>query len=367
MSGRSDHADASALGWKHDWPHARRRLAAWWRREGLALCLTAPRERVVEAIPAPDLPATWAERWSDPTYRRRLAEHGMSRRWFAGEAFPYFDTQIGPGSLGMMLGAAPSFAPDTVWYEPVIADPESFPDPVFDEKNPWWRAHERVVAEGVAHAAGRYLVGMPDLIENLDTLAALRGSETVLYDLIERPAWVERMLWGINDAYFAAFDRLRDHIRDEAGGNAFSAFDLWGPGRTAKVQCDIGCMISPKMFRRFVVPPLAAQCAGLDWAMFHVDGPDALKHVEALLEIEALDALQWTPGAGQPGGGAPCWYDLYRRIKSAGKAVQAIGVRPEEVVPLLDAVGPAGLFIRTAAESEDAAARLLADVEPYRM
>ena len=44
-------------------------------------------------------------------------------------------------------------------------------------------------------------------------------------------------------------------------------------------------------------------------------------------------------------GGHPQWYDLYRRIKAGGKSVQAVGVKPEEVVPLLDAVGPEGMYI----------------------
>jgi hypothetical protein len=42
-------------------------------------------------------------------------------------------------------------------------------------------------------------------------------------------------------------------------------------------------------------------------------------------------------------------------------------VEPEEVVPLLDAVGPDGLFIMTHAPDERAAEQLLTDVEPYRV
>ena len=71
-------------------------------------------------------------------------------------------------------------------------------------------------------------------------------------DLVERPTWVEERLAEINAAFFAAFDLLYAKVRDADGGNAFSAFRIWGPGKTAKVQCDFSCMISPRMFRQFV-------------------------------------------------------------------------------------------------------------------
>ena len=60
------------------------------------------------------------------------------------------------------------------------------------------------------------------------------------------------------------------------------------------------------------------------------------------------------------GGGDPRWYDVYRRILAAGKSVQAIGVTVPQLKPLLDAVGPKGMYVmmwpRTMAEAEQALA-----------
>lgn len=357
---------SSTLKWKPDWPAARGNLVKWWHRQGLALCLTVPRAPVEPITRPPEL-ADVETRWTDPAYRCSRAEAEMAECDFLAEAFPYFDTQIGPGSLGTFLGARPRFDPGTVWYEPCIDDPESYGPIRFDPQgNRWWRAHMALIDEGLRRAGGRYLVGIPDLIENIDTLAAMRGNERLLMDLIDRPAWVKERLAEINEAFFAAFSLMYGKVKDEQGGNAFCAFRIWGPGKTAKLQCDFSCMISARMFREFVSGPLAAQCEWLDYSMYHLDGTTALQHVEALLEIEALDAIEWTPQAGRPGGGSPEWYDLYRRIKAGGKAVQAIGVAIDEVVPLLDAVGPEGLFILCAAPDRAAADRVLKAVEPYR-
>jgi hypothetical protein len=353
--------------WKPDWQQARQNHIDWWRRKGLVLHLAAPRREPLEAIADPAAPAGPEARWTDPAYRCARAEYGMSRTFFAADAFPYFETTIGPGSLATFIGAQPHFVEGTVWYQPCIADPDSYGPIRFQaEGNKWLDVHMALIDEGLTRADGRYLVCIPDLIENLDTLAAMRDTQKLLFDLIERPAWVQERLAEINEAYFAAFDLFYRKVRDPDGGNVFSSFQLWGPGRTAKVQCDFSAMISPAMFREFVAPHLSAQCQWLDCSMYHLDGTTALQHLDALLEIDALDAIEWTPQAGLPGGGDPCWYDIYRRIKAGGKCVQAVGVGRGQVIPLLDAVGPEGLFIMTGAPDQAAAEKLTEQVRQYR-
>jgi hypothetical protein len=125
-------------------------------------------------------------------------------------------------------------------------------------------------------------------------------------------------------------------------------------------------MFSPTMFEEIVVPTLTKQCEWLDHPMYHLDGTQAICHLDNLLAIGPLDAIEWTPQAGIEGGGSPRWYDLYLRILDAGKSVQAVGVRPEEVIPLLDAIGGKGIYILTDFHNEREAGKLLAQVEQYR-
>jgi len=346
--------------WKPDWPQAKANLTKWWEHKGLALDVTAPRRKPIEDIPEPKKPADLRTAYTDPVYRCSAAEHRMARTFYGGEAFPYYDAILGPGSLGSFLGAKPGFSERTVWYDPCIEAPDSFGPIRFSTKgNEWWDIHIALIEEGRRRAKGRYLLGVPDLIENVDTLAAMRGTEPLLMDLYERPDWVKARTEEINQAFFAAFDGIYKLVKDEEGGSAFAAFDIWGPGKTAKVQCDFSCMISPEMFREFVVPCLSAQCQWLDCSMYHLDGTTAMQHLDALLGIEALDAIEWTPQAGKPKGGSPEWYDLYKAIKAGGKSVQAINVKPEEVLPLIDAVGPEGLFVMVDAPDEDSAREVL--------
>lgn len=184
-------------------------------------------------------------------------------------------------------------------------------------------------------------------------------------DMIERPEWVLEKVAEVNAVFFEVYERVYDIIKLEDGSSVFGAFRLWGPGKVAKVQCDTSAMFSPKMFSQFVVPALTEQCAWLDCSMFHLDGHQCIPHLDLLLNVESLDAIEWTPDPQVPGGGDPAWYAMYRKILDAGKSVQAVGVKPEEVVPLLDAVGGKGMYIMTAAQSEAEAEQLIKAVEPY--
>ena len=56
-----------------------------------------------------------------------------------------------------------------------------------------------------------------------------------------------------------------------------------------------------------------------------------MHHLPALLEIEELNAIQWTPGVGEPQGGSPKWYDLYKKILAGGKSVMACWVTLDEL------------------------------------
>jgi hypothetical protein len=356
------------LVWKQDWPQAKRNLIRWWQGKGMALSFyDAVRSTPVERIPEPVLPATLELSWVDPVYRCDKAEYEMANRHYPAESVPYFDTQIGPGSLGTFLGAQPGFAEDTVWYSPSLDDPNQSGELKFKHQgNHWWDVHIALIDEGLKRANDRYLVGVPDLIENLDTLAALRGEANLLYDLYDRPAWVHERLTEITKSWLQAFDLIYDKVRDEVGGNVFSAFRIWGPGKTAKLQCDFSVMISPEMFCEFVVPHLKTQCQHLDYSLYHLDGTNAFQHLDALFEIEELQAIEWTPQAGKPQGGSPEWYDLYRRIRAAGKSVQAVCVQVDEVIPLLDAVGPAGVFIVIYDPIHELELeKLIKEVEPY--
>ena len=99
-----------SLTWKPDWENAKAAYLNWWKGEGMVLSLTATDPAPRPGLPEPQRPADITAAWLDPAYRCAQDEYTLSRTHFLAEAFPYFDTQIGPGSLSTFLGARPEFA-----------------------------------------------------------------------------------------------------------------------------------------------------------------------------------------------------------------------------------------------------------------
>jgi len=366
-------AEKDCVMWKRNWSETKQHFADWWGHEGLILSHSgsALADEPHEETPAPPEPASIRDRYTNAGPRAQRNHHDLARRSFPLDTLPISNTDIGPGSLALFLGSEPGFSRETVWFEPCIHDcdrPEDLPPFRFDESNPWWRTTEAILKAAAALAKDKYLVGCPDLVENIDILSALRNPQTLLMDMIERPDWIERKVAEINQVWFDAYQRIYDIIKLEDGSSAFGAFNIWGPGKTAKLQCDASAMFSPDMFERFVVPSLTGQCEWLDYSMYHLDGTHAMCHLDALLDIDALDAIEWTPESGIEGGGDPRWHELYGKILDAGKSVQAIGIGRDQLLPLLDAVGGKGMYIATAfpIAGERDGEQLASLVEPYR-
>jgi hypothetical protein len=301
-----------------------------------------------------------------PEWVAHAQHYHIAQREYLADAVPMTHINTGPGALSTLLGSEPVFEPDTVWYRPCIANPDTHPPLRYDPEQKWARIHREMYRACTEVSGGHYYVGCVDLIENFDTYCQLRGNEAALTDLVDRPDRVKERIEEINQAFFDAFDAFYEIAAHLDGSSVFWPFGMWSPRKVAKIQCDASAMLSPEMFREFVVPALTKQCEWLDHSMFHLDGSQCIVHLAALLEIEALDAIEWTPDPKVPKGGDPHWHDLYRRILSAGKSIQVIQVEAHEVAPLLDACGPKGVYLAMGDCGPDGPEKVIRTVERYR-
>jgi hypothetical protein len=313
-------------------------------------------------IPPPPPPRDLNQKWFDPEWRAAELDYCLSRSSFLADIPAIANTQLGPGSLAAILGGVFEGGEDTIWIHP---NPNQSDDIILDSENPAWKLHRELLKRCKERACGNYYVGMPDLMEGLDILAALRGTDAVLMDTVAEPESVECQLRQINDIYFRVFDELYEIIR-EGDEMAFCYFSLWAPGKMTKLQSDISIMIGAGDFRRFVLPYIREQCRKIPYTLYHLDGVGAIRHLDTLLEIEELKAIQWTPGVNEPQGGKPEWYDLYRRILAGGKSVMASWVQVEEIRPLLDAIGADGVHLMIDFKTEGDIETALRIAEDYR-
>ena len=310
----------STLLYRQDADQVRDRLTAWWNGEDIgraALLLTAPRDVPIEKIPAMPEPPNWQTDYStsDYGYRVHLAKRSCVSTHYLAEALPSIAPDLAPNCLALYLGGRGVEGSETVWVEPIIEDPDraSFD---YDPDNFYWDFTMRLARDQLRIGAGKFLTSFPDLIEGLDTLAARRGTQELLYDLVDNPQWVLSCLDEITVRYFDYYDRLYDLIADERGGSIFWA---WAPGRMSKLQCDFSAMLSPEMFDLFMMPLLKRMTARSDYCMYHWDGPGAIPHHDLLLSLDDLPMIQWTPGAAVEPITHRRWWPLYHKTIDAGK------------------------------------------------
>ena len=305
-----------------DWQNVINRFEEWWVRADTnkpLMRIVAPGRKGETASLV--VPEQIEEQYLSAEYIVSKYRNFCETHFFFSEAYPSISLDLGPGSMALYLGGEPGFAEDTIWFREFMDDCEQFDTIHYDEKNKWWNIQQEMLKKAVSLAKEDFYVNIPDIVENLDILSALRGPQELCYDILDKPDCIRRGVEKIDDLYFNYFDRCRDIVKADDNTNSYTAFNILGYGRTAKIQCDFCALISPDMFREYVQLSLRRQCCQLDHSVYHLDGPDAIKHLDALMEIEELDALQWTCGAGQPDGACEKWYPIYDKVRSAGKGL----------------------------------------------
>lgn len=332
------------------------RWEGFWRRERLdrPYCvLTAPRHPL-EPVAFPKYMAGSDGRTQEAI---RDFESWMNATYFLGEAVPFFDVSFGPDQFSAFLGANLAVHPDenTSWVEPCVEDWKNLeinierPGGILDRMLQFMG----IVAE---KSAGKYPVGMPDLHSGMDCLSAMRGPQSLCMDLMDQPEVVEAALKQVRAAYAPIVERIR-----EAGKMDQTGFIGWSPAfsktSAAVIQCDFICMIGPDDFRRFVLPVLIDEAEQSDHVVFHLDGKEALRHLDDLLSIPGIDVVQWVPGAGQPR--TIHWMELLQRIQEEGKSVWVYDWTPEEIAGYADQLDPARTLFSVAVQDCSEGEKLL--------
>ena len=237
---------------------------------------------------------------------------------FIGEAIPYVSVEFGPDHFSTLLGCDLEFLPDssgTNWAVPFLKDLDD-KEIRFRRDSFWWNRTVSFIREARKACDGKLLLAAPTLVAGLDSLVAMRGVQELNMDLALYPEKVKQSLSMVNKAYIEILDALAIELDYERYGS-INRHGMYSRGRIAVPQCDCSTMISPEMFQEFEVPCLEFESDKLDAVEYHLDGPDTIKHLSAICEIDGIDIIQWVPGAGEAED--QDWMDLYREIDSRGK------------------------------------------------
>ena len=326
-----------------DWERVERDTMAWWAGE-----LARPLVWLAATDPLPQkAPYRFLSNYPLDKPAEELIdlyEPFLEATRFYADAFPWWWINFGPGIVAGFLGASVnsvSTPSETVWFTPSqVVDIQAL-DLEVDADNAWWKRVKEVTAAIVERFGKHLAVSHTDLGGNLDILASFRDTEGLLFDLIDHPDEVDRLVSRISELWLRYYDELDALIRPSCRGTSCWT-PIWSTGKTYMLQSDFAYLISPAMFERFILPDLVACCEHLDHGFYHLDGKGQIPHLDYLLSIDRLRGIQWIPGDGQPP--ADQWLPLLKRIRDGGKLCQVF-VSPGGARTIVKNLGGRGFLL----------------------
>lgn len=247
----------------------------------------------------------------------------------------------GVSHLGPDIFGADIVFEETTSYSVPFVDDDWSQELRFDESNKWWQKMLEITDACEEDSKGEYLVGVTDLHPGADGLMSIRGPQELCYDVFDQPEVFEKCQTVLLPAFQKQFESLYNRAQKYQKGTS-NWMGLYKDTPWYVTSAYFICMLSAEDFEALVLPEIKAELDYLKGAsMFHLDGPQALRHLDRLLELPNLHGIQWVYGAGQPS--ANHWLPVLKKTQAAGNAVEVI-LQPEDIDVIFKELDPRGLL-----------------------
>jgi hypothetical protein len=230
----------------------------------------------------------------------------------------------------------------TVWAKPEKQIPETL-EQVKKRLSPAWK-NKLAEATRINRDTlnGEYLISEALLRGPADCLEALIGTETLCLWLYDKPQLVKEIVNWLTDCIIRLYQCQFEQLGLFNGGT-INRYRIWGPGQNIVTQADIVNVMSPEHFRQFFIPAYRKLAQAFDTAAIHFHS-SAARHIDALLEIGELAAIEWA--LDPTGPTLEEMVEVFRKIQRHGKGVIIMNLKTkQEVNMLLDNLQPEGLCL----------------------
>jgi hypothetical protein len=288
--------------------------------------------------------------WFDAELQIDLFIKSIQDQRFHAETFPVYFPNLGPDVYAAFYGTQLIFGEVTSWSVPLIKDWGQLDELRFDKNNVYFKKIEELTQCALERCSGKSLVGYTDLHPGLDCAAAWRDPQQFCIDLIDQPHQAKRLL----DIAIQDFECIYNHfdeILKAAGQLSVSWMGIPSFGRMHIPSCDLSTLISPAFYAEFGLPILRREVQTMTHNIFHMDGKGVARHLDSILSVPEVHAIQWVQGVGDD---YPImqWVPFIKKLQSHHIPV-IVDLSLSELEGFIDAMDPHGLFLWVATVSED--------------
>jgi len=332
---------------KPDFEAVLERYEAWWKCAILdrpLVSIVFPKE-LADRVPQPKKShPSHRHRWFDAQFVAASTEARLRNTVFFADSLPVAWPNLGPEVFSAFLGCEMVYGEHTAWSTPVVMDwtAESLESVRFDEANFYFRKLVEITDALIDRGKGRFIVGYTDLHGGADALAALRDPQELLVDTIERPVEIKRLCDRITTDFLRVYDIFYEKLA-AAGMPSTTWCHATCKGKFHVPSNDFSCMISTHAFEDLFLPGIIRECRHMDRCIYHLDGPQALRYLDLLLDVPEIHAIQWVPGAGRDRWAD--WTSVYQKIQNRGKALQILSIPAPDLGLLFEVLRPEGVWL----------------------
>jgi hypothetical protein len=215
-----------------------------------------------------------------------------------------------------------------------------------DPENPWRLKLLEYQHFLVETFGGEKPVGLPIMRGPMDMIGAMLGGERTVFGFYDHPREMERLLRICADAWLQTA-RAQFEVIPPFQGGYFNYRQVHLSEPSPVLQEDNVAMLSPSLYREFVLPQDERILVAFPHALFHTHSSSAHILLDDLLAcplVKSVDSCWDLPPFGPP---VQKLIPSYHRIQEAGKSlyVVAVGCPAEEDLLLLRDLDPRGLCI----------------------
>lgn len=349
-----------------DWEKRIARQDAFWENEIIdrpVVCMGIPVNNPDYPYPKEKSFSSLKERWLDPEFVAEKTLHGVMNTEFLGDALPGIFPNLGPEVFSAYFGMEMEYGETTSWSIPNLPSWDLVDKVKFSEENFYWKKTIEITDALLEIGKNKFYTGFTDLHPGGDALTAFRDPVNLNLDMIEAVDKVKRLLDYTNKIYFQVYDFFYEKF-----SRHHQAITTW-PGIVSSKKWyvpsnDFSCMISKEMFDDVFLPGIIKECQHMEASIYHLDGPGALQHLDSLLEIKELNAIQWVYGSGN--GIAVDWIHIHKKCQDAGKGLQ-IHTEKEFIDVFMEQLKPEGIWLSvTNIENHDQAETVLKKISGWK-
>lgn len=281
------------------------------------------------------------EQWFDFEFQINRHVKETKNVSYYGETFPVFWCNLGPNIYSSYFGTELIYDEVTSWSKHSIIDWQDIYKYKFSKNNYYYKQTLKYTDAALQMSNDKFLVGYTDLHTGIDCVEAWRGSGMLCMDLYDEPDMVKKAIELADEHFIDVFNSIHTMLF-EKGQYSVNWMGIPSVKKLHIPSCDFSAMISTDHFVEFCLPSIKNEIAHMDHNIFHLDGEGVARHIDVILSLPEINAIQWVPSPNNPGG-VFAYMDLYKKIQKSGKGL-VLDIKPGELESFMELMKPDGIY-----------------------